>query len=703
MRMAVPLNFSTAELELCRCPASSLLTNSHPHTYPLQKKTMDGVSAAEHAIAKRAGLDQKEEATHSPITGVLEQDGDDEEDSDLYGKADDDDVAVTDAPPHADNTTIYIPEEVKQPPATPMSPSTGIPGLFLLSPTTEQPPSPTLHETAEKLSVNGPAEEDLDVAMGEAEEVVKSVPPAGAKKEAGLITEEYIPIDMGLDDADEMQDSDDDADDDEQPSTDIRTESAEPPKTKAPLDPEFLAQAEANKGDENAEWQFDSSDAESSSDSDSGSDSSEDDEDDKDATHLTPEEIAKLLMKDGEDDGGPTSAEPLRTKNEVLEDEVKVERPDVTVTPDMQTTLLGEVENIVGTMILIRALNVDKQRVLGEGSVLVNEARTVIGAVNDTLGRVESPMYTVRFNSASEMSELGIEIGKKIFYLPSHAEYIFTQPLRDQKGSDASNVHDEEVGDAELEFSDDEAEAEFKRKRKMERYGGGDGDGRKDKFKQGRKNVEMPPATDEPYVPLQRPANLHELAANPPPPPNSFHRGRGGGGRGDNRGGRGGRGGQDHGRNRGRGRGGPGGGGGGGRGRGGHDGGRGRGSPKAQQSSPRQQQLYQTPPQASQPPPPQQAAYNFTGGVPSFGQFPFAFPPPPPPMQFLQQMQQMQQMQQQPNVPQFFPPAPPPQAAPAPQQPTHDTNAAFQRLQSTLNYLKSQQHNQSQNQNQGGG
>lgn len=34
------------------------------------------------------------------------------------------------------------------------------------------------------------------------------------------------------------------------------------------------------------------------------------------------------------------------------------------------------------------------------------------------------------------------------------------------KGSDASNVHDEEVNEDELEFSDDEAEQAFKRQRK---------------------------------------------------------------------------------------------------------------------------------------------------------------------------------------------------------------------------------------------
>jgi hypothetical protein len=40
--------------------------------------------------------------------------------------------------------------------------------------------------------------------------------------------------------------------------------------------------------------------------------------------------------------------------------------------------------------------------------------------------------------------------------------------LRSLKGSDASNVWDEEVGAGEVEFSDDEEEAEYKKRLKQE-------------------------------------------------------------------------------------------------------------------------------------------------------------------------------------------------------------------------------------------
>ena len=41
--------------------------------------------------------------------------------------------------------------------------------------------------------------------------------------------------------------------------------------------------------------------------------------------------------------------------------------------------------------------------------------------------------------------------------------FVFTKALRAIKGSDASNLHDEEPDDVELEFSDDEMEAEHRR------------------------------------------------------------------------------------------------------------------------------------------------------------------------------------------------------------------------------------------------
>ncbi|RSH93541.1 hypothetical protein EHS25_007899 [Saitozyma podzolica] len=56
---------------------------------------------------------------------------------------------------------------------------------------------------------------------------------------------------------------------------------------------------------------------------------------------------------------------------------------------------------------------------------------------------------------------------------PVYRSFVNMQAVRDPrfKGSDASNIYDEEIGEDEIEWSDDEAEAEAKRRRKAKRGG----------------------------------------------------------------------------------------------------------------------------------------------------------------------------------------------------------------------------------------
>jgi H/ACA ribonucleoprotein complex non-core subunit NAF1 len=218
-----------------------------------------------------------------------------------------------------------------------------------------------------------------------------------------------------------------------------------------------------------AEFELDSSPIESSSDD---SDSSSDDSSDDEYKMLDPAEQARRLMQEdggSDDEGGKKGApsEPLRTLNE-KPDEI-VEKPNINVTEDMKVEELGEVETLVDNLILVKAKTSGEYQVLETGSLLCLENRTVIGVVAETLGRVQQPLYTVRFTNSLAISENGISKGSHIYYVPQHSTYVFTQALKAMKGSDASNIHDEEVGDDELEFSDDEAEAEYKRNLKLQR------------------------------------------------------------------------------------------------------------------------------------------------------------------------------------------------------------------------------------------
>ena len=233
----------------------------------------------------------------------------------------------------------------------------------------------------------------------------------------------------------------------------------------------FEENAEANKDDGEAEFELDSSPIEFSSESDLSSSSSSGD---SDYEMLDPEEEARRLMQEdgGSDDEGKggKAPGPLRTLNE-KPDEV-VPKPQVDITPDMVISELGSVEHVVENSILIKGKTSGETRALESGSLLcLGDTRSVIGVIAELLGQVTQPYYSVRFTNPAAIAEAGISKGTSIFYVEEHSSYVFTQSLKVLKGSDASNMHDEEVGDDELEFSDDEAEAEHKRRAKQERQG----------------------------------------------------------------------------------------------------------------------------------------------------------------------------------------------------------------------------------------
>ena len=296
--------------------------------------------------------------------------------------------------------------------------------------------------------------------------------------------------------------------------------------------------AEANEDIAEAEFEIDSSPYEtSSSDASSGSSSSEDSSDDYEL--LDPEEQARRLMQEdgGSDDegfkkGAGALSGPLRTLHE-KPDEI-VPKPDVTVTSDMKIEELGIVENLVENVVLVKAKISGEYRVLETGSVLCLDDRTVIGAIAETLGKVQEPHYSIRFTNSGAISEANISKGTRVFYVERYSTYVFTQPLKSFKGSDASNIHDEEVGDDELEFSDDEAEAEYKRKIKVQKQAKREGrQSNTNGFSRGPHggsgslratqdapmnfedtamiNYDENGNDDELYTPLARPSNLHEI------------------------------------------------------------------------------------------------------------------------------------------------------------------------------------------------
>ena len=327
------------------------------------------------------------------------------------------------------------------------------------------------------------------------------------------------------------------------------------------------------------EFMLDSSPIQSSSSDTSSDQSSSDDDDDDDYEMLDPaEQAARLMQEDIDSDGegagrgvNGASAGPPRTMNEKPEEIIP--KPDLIFTEEMKIDELGHVENIVENLVLIKAKTPGEYQVLESGSVLCLEQKIVIGVVAETLGRVEQPYYTVHFTNEQAIAETGISKGTKIFYVEQYSSSVFTQPLKTFKGSDASNLHDEEVGDEGIEFSDDEAEAEHKRKVKLAkqakrdiREGSKDGSSQRGRQRGGkmqkcagqnhasqgrssRIDHDKPEGGDDLYTPLARPPNLHEIMGRVEAPveDHNLHRwadrsSRGGRGKGDRGRGRGDRG-----------------------------------------------------------------------------------------------------------------------------------------------------------------
>ncbi|KAI8873768.1 NAF1-domain-containing protein [Ramicandelaber brevisporus] len=244
-------------------------------------------------------------------------------------------------------------------------------------------------------------------------------------------------------------------------------------------------------------WESSESDS-SSTDSDSTASSSDEDEDEdsKPAVQSAPSTAASTkparpdyaLDDDSDDDGdgegdGHDSTfgfEKLRTKHEVDPDIPEVDlrhRVDEAV----PLTSLGKIKSIVDTTLVIETSPEYAQNAaLDIGSLIALEDRRVLGRVYDTFGPVAQPLYSIKYKSVDDLKVAteGLSTDSDaampaVYYVPPMATFVDATELRKFKGSDASNLYDEEVGEDEAEYSDDEMEAMMKKKKKSGGGGGG--------------------------------------------------------------------------------------------------------------------------------------------------------------------------------------------------------------------------------------
>ncbi|CAK4717495.1 hypothetical protein AeNC1_008406 [Aphanomyces euteiches] len=188
----------------------------------------------------------------------------------------------------------------------------------------------------------------------------------------------------------------------------------------------------------------------------SSDEESEPDSDDEDQKKLRIE-IEGALKKEEQ-----AAAGPLVTAHEVKQ--LPIKKPNVELTPECPIAKMGRILNVNRAENAITIQSVPNQLPLDEGSVLCLTNRQVLGCVDEVFGPVSLPLYLIRFETAEDIPEAAT-LHADVFYATEHATYVQPEKCR-VKGSDASNLYDEEPGDDEMEFSDDEAEQSAKRSKR---------------------------------------------------------------------------------------------------------------------------------------------------------------------------------------------------------------------------------------------
>lgn len=223
-----------------------------------------------------------------------------------------------------------------------------------------------------------------------------------------------------------------------------------------------------------------SSESEESSESSSSSSSSEDEDEvmeDYEEGELKESPIRgkkarpknhDIAVADDDDDDIEEYEEPIRGKNE-LKVQPRVPQVSVVLEPHHKPVPAGVICSAVGLCLVVEGT--EGHEALNEGSILwLTEQRLPLGIVDELFGPVKKPFYVVRYNDASEVPE-GAKEGVDVSYVPEFAEPVLNNPDLYKKAYDASGENDEELSEAEIEFSDDEKEVLYKKSRARTKRG----------------------------------------------------------------------------------------------------------------------------------------------------------------------------------------------------------------------------------------
>lgn len=171
-----------------------------------------------------------------------------------------------------------------------------------------------------------------------------------------------------------------------------------------------------------------------------------------------------LSYVDDEVDRNEAGDAVVQSRNE--QPERVIDAPDIEILPATAISNLGTVETISDRTVIIKSEAITPDQVADEESLVVFEDRRILGVIADTFGPVKQPFYCIRYHTVEQLEATGVKESQRVYVVPELSHFVETIPLKLIKGSDASNLHDEEIADNEMEFSDDEKELEYKRRQK---------------------------------------------------------------------------------------------------------------------------------------------------------------------------------------------------------------------------------------------
>ncbi|XP_030632877.1 H/ACA ribonucleoprotein complex non-core subunit NAF1 [Chanos chanos] len=207
-----------------------------------------------------------------------------------------------------------------------------------------------------------------------------------------------------------------------------------------------------------------------SSDSDSDSDSS------SSSSSSSSSEVVGTAMDDLDENECLNSSSgkkpaPLKTQDEVLIEELPaVEDLTLSLPEDTVIEPVGVISSVVEQLVIIESFK--NTAPLKDDSVLFNKDRLAVGKVFEVFGPVCQPYYILRFNSHEDIKSKGLKAQDTVYFAPKvkdFTDYIFTEQLKQIKGSDASWKNDQEPPPEALDFSDDEQERLAKQRLKEQR------------------------------------------------------------------------------------------------------------------------------------------------------------------------------------------------------------------------------------------